>query len=312
MFHVACAADEGYIPHCAAMLNSLLAHNSEIVVHFLHGPSMDKTLIAQLKQMVSVENALFQSHEMADECLVGLPRLRNIPTLMWYRVYLPELLPDIDRILYVDADTLIMRELSELRSMDLAGCYVAAVENVFEKTLVNWPAQLGLPQAAGYFNSGVLLLNLEAMRIDNVCEKILEVGRASPVRLKWPDQDALNKVLGESRINLHPSWNCQSSLFYYPEAKELFGSETVKEAIRNPAIVHFEGGIKPWHFLCKHPYQKAYISHRNGTPWPVLKLDGISIGARVLRLLPMVWIIQFLKVAYGIRGRLSRFRRRLA
>ena len=303
MFHVACAADEGYIPHCAAMLNSLLAHNSEIVVHFLHGPSLDKTLIAQLKQMVSAENALFQSHEMADECLVGLPRLRNIPPLMWYRVYLPELLPDIDRILYVDADTLIMRDLSELRSMDLAGCYVAAVENVFEKTLVNWPDQLGLPHAAGYFNSGVLLLNLEAMRIDNVCEKILEVGHASPVRLKWPDQDALNKVLGESRIKLHPSWNCQSSLFYYPEAKELFGSEIVKEAISNPAIVHFEGGIKPWHYLSKHPFRKIYFRCRHQTPWPDIKLEGETWFNAMIKPLPTKWTILILTIVQRLHAR---------
>lgn len=299
--HVACAADQRYIPHCATMLSSLLDHNCEVVIHFLHSSNLNSTLISQLQDLVCARGALFQSHEMAENCLEGLPRLRNIPPLMWYRVYLPELLPDIDRVLYVDADTLIMSNLSELQNIDMTDCYVAAVENVFERALEAWPAQLGLPIEAGYFNSGVLLLNLNAMRFDNIHKQILDVGRTSPVRLRWPDQDALNKVIGGRRIKLHPRWNCQSSLFYYSEAGKLFGNTIVEEAINNPAIVHFEGGIKPWHYLSRHPYRQCYFEYRRNTPWPEVEIEGRSVVNIILRLLPHVSAISVLMVARRLR-----------
>ena len=63
---------------------------------------------------------------------------------MWYRIFLPELLPDVDRVLYLDADTIAVDSLAPLWEIDLDDSYLGAVTNVFQANHVHRPAELGL------------------------------------------------------------------------------------------------------------------------------------------------------------------------
>jgi lipopolysaccharide biosynthesis glycosyltransferase len=124
------------------------------------------------------------------------------------------------------------------------------------------------------------------MRRDDCTSRIEAFAKGRP--LLWPDQDALNVVLGDRRIALHPRWNCMNSVFQMPEARAVFGEGTVRDACRDPAIVHFEGPslVKPWHYLSKHPYRRAYRRHRAATPWPSYELEGRTWRRRMLKPLP--------------------------
>jgi len=309
---VACAADAAYLPHCAAMLHSLLARHATAHVHFLHSEAACPDGLSALASMVGRQGGRFTSHPIPAETLDGLPRLRDIPPLMWYRIRLPELLPALDRVLYLDADMLVVDDLTPLWQTQLAGYYLAAVSNVMEPYARDWPDALGLARAEDYFNSGLLLLNLDAMRRDDMPARLAAYGREAGKRLRWPDQDALNALLAHRRLPLHPRWNCQNSLFYYPRARDVFGADAVAEAVRNPAIVHFEGGgvVKPWHYLSRHPYRRHYVEHRRATPWPEIRLEGATPFNRLLRPLPTRWAIAVLKARYRARRYLARRLRR--
>jgi lipopolysaccharide biosynthesis glycosyltransferase len=204
---------------------------------------------------------------------------------MWYRIFLPGLLPQVDRVLYLDSDTLVVDSLHPLWDQAL-DAYVAAVPNVFEPQYADRPRQLGLPAEQTYFNSGVLLFNLTQMRAANCTEQIVSYARHES--LLWPDQDALNVVLGSRRVDLHPRWNCMNSLFLFPQARDVFGADAVREACANPAIVHFEGPelAKPWHYLSKHPFRADYRRHRAATPWPHFDVEGRTRTNKLLRPLP--------------------------
>src|SRR5262249_6196486 len=130
--------------------------------------------------------------------------------------------------LYLDADTLVVDDLAPLFTHGLDGRYVAAVANVLEPQFADRPQKLGLPAGQPYFNSGVLLLNLAAMRADHCTERILHCARTEP--LLWPDQDALNLVLGARSVMVHPRWNCMNSLYLFPQARDVFGAREVDEA----------------------------------------------------------------------------------
>lgn len=290
------------------MLHSVLIRHPDSGIHFLHGAETATSDYKPLAQMVKRMGGQWQAHYIPAERMAGLPRMRHIPAVMWYRVLLPALLPDVSRVLYLDCDTLIVDELTDLWRTDLHRQYVAAVSNVLESDARDWPQQLGL--AADYFNSGVLLLNLDAMRRDGLTEKLVSFGRQPPRRLRWPDQDALNVLLGPRRVALHPRWNCQNSLFYYRRASKVFGAKYVAEAVADPAILHFEGAYlaKPWHYLSKHPYRERYFEHRRATPWPRVQILGQNWYNRCLRLLPTRWTIALLKLIYRIRSRLAAMR----
>lgn len=306
MLHVACATDTAYAPHGATMLHSLCAHHprGSVHVHLLRDDSLDRGSAERLGSMIAALGARLTCHPIDAGAFTDLPAMNRIPPLMWYRVLLPELLPELDRILYLDCDTLVRADLSALWQTDLAGRYVAATDNVLERNYADRAERLGLPRGQRYFNSGVLLFNLAKMRQDRCSRALLDFGRSAGATLVWPDQDALNAVLGSRRVTLHPRWNCQNTLYYFPgRSAAVFGSAVVREAVRAPAIMHFEGpGLaKPWHYLCKHPHRAEYWQHRARTPWPGAVLEGRSWPNRILRLVPM----RLLPDAYGAARRLK-------
>jgi lipopolysaccharide biosynthesis glycosyltransferase len=244
-------------------------------------------------------------HGGLDERVDGLPVMDRIPGVMWYRVFLPELLPTTSRILYLDCDTLVVDDLSLLWDVDLQGSYLGAVDNAFEPGAERHATDLGLGSARDYFNSGVLLLNLDLMRTENATDAILECARTRS--LVWPDQDALNLVLGRRRLRLDPKWNCMNVLFY-GAPPSTFDPEAAKAAAAAPAILHFEGPemAKPWHYLNRHPRRSEYIAHRKATPWPDIDFEGRTLTNRALRPLPTRTVNRVLRLEQRARHRLGR------
>jgi lipopolysaccharide biosynthesis glycosyltransferase len=271
--HVACAAEGAYDAHSAAMLHSVLTNGGMpgVHVHYLHGPAFPQRSLARLERMVSGLGGTFVPHAIAPERVARLPVVAEFTVAMWFRILLPELV-DADRVLYLDVDTLVLDDLDPLWRTDLSGSYVGAVTNVLMPHHRHRPAQLGLADDA-YFNSGVLLMNLEAMRADDCTRAIADYAAAGGPALEWPDQDALNVVLGGRRTPLHPRWNAMNSL-QFDWAADVFGAEAVREARDHPAIRHFEGPgqNKPWNRGGDPRDRAQYFAHRRRTPWPGRRL----------------------------------------
>lgn len=277
--HLACASGIDYMPHCAAMLHSALTHleGRDVHVHYLHGPDIPDRSIRSLTEMIERKNGSASFLSIPDERIEGLPITQHFNRAMWYRVHLPELIPDVDRVLYLDADLIVLDSLGPLWDTDLADNYLAAVTNVFGPWDMHYPATLGV-SASSYFNTGVLLMNLEAMRRDDCTTALRDYALEHGETLWFCDQDAMNVLLGGRRLPLHPRWNCMNSLYIFPASTDVFGGDRVEEARRSPAVRHFEGGgaNKPWHYLCDHPMREAYFEHRRQTPWPNVKLEGFT------------------------------------
>jgi lipopolysaccharide biosynthesis glycosyltransferase len=213
-----------------------------------------------------------------DQRVAGLATRDIFPASHWYRVFLPELLPDLPRVLYLDADLIVLEPLRPLWEVDLAGNDVAAVTNVFQRDHVGRLDLLGLPAPEAYFNTGVMVMDLERMRREGRVREVLDYGLANREKLFWPEQDAMNVVLWRRRLPLHPRWNCMNSVINFPWSREVLGVEAVEEARRRPAIRHFEGPSinKPWHYLCEWEGRELYFQHRSQTPWPSYRLEGVT------------------------------------
>lgn len=279
--HVCCAADAAYAPHTGAMLHSVLVHRGErrVHVHYLHGPGFPSRDVVLLSEMVRREGGRIDFHEVADERVAGMPTVDGITAPMWYRVFLPELLPDVEHVLYLDADVIAVDDLGPLWETDLGDRWVAAVTNVFQLDHLHRPWELGIDPRE-YFNSGVLLMNLEQMRRDGRGEALVEHARGLGADTMWPDQDTLNVVLGERRLALHPRWNVMNSVLGFPWAAYVFAPRELAEACGRPGIRHFEGpsANKPWHLLAAGPGRAAYLQHRRLTPWPRARREGVTAG----------------------------------
>lgn len=285
--HVSCAADGGYAKHTAAMLHSVLTQSDalDVQVHFLHGPAFPARVRRRLEQMVEAAGASIDFLAMADDRVAGLATFDQITKEMWYRIYLPELLPEVERVLYLDGDTLALDSLRPLWETELGSHLVGAVTNV----LMPWPeaqgrpAELGLPGPEAYFNSGVLLLNLSQMRADAITDELLDFARSND--LVYPDQDALNAVMASRRLVLHPRWNCMNATLTHSSSQGVFDPDELEAARRRPGIRHFEGGglNKPWHRACHFEFRERYFEHRRETPWPRVRMEGPLVRRRPRR-----------------------------
>jgi lipopolysaccharide biosynthesis glycosyltransferase len=266
MLDVACAVKGAYVPHSAALIHSLLATGDDVRVHVLHASDLRPASRRRLQRLAGDRLVLW---EIDDERVAGLPVHNYFTAAMWYRVLLPELLPDVGRVLYLDVDTLALDSIAPLWELDLDGHLVGAVTNVFEAWRgTEHTDERGLAQA-DYYNSGVLLLNLDEIRRSGAIDELRDVALARGDALKWPDQDALNLVLGPRRLALHPRWNVMNSVLLFDNAVDVFGAEATDEARRAPAIRHFEGpgANKPWERGAEIPHRDLYRAHRRATPW---------------------------------------------
>lgn len=291
--HVALATDAAYLPWCAtAVLSCLHATAGPVVVHLLHAEDVPATALDRLRAMVEEAGGLLAPLPVADLDLGPLPSAvaAHGGAVSCARLLLPEALPHLDRVLYLDADTLVRRPLDGLWTADLGGHPVGAVRNVLAPDARDRLARLGLADTRRYLNSGVLVMDLARMRTAGTARALLACVRAHGDALLWVDQDALNLVLADDWQELHPRWNAQNSFWDWPSAaEEVLGAERVAEARADPAVLHFEGPwlCKPWHHLSHHVHVAAYRDVLAQTPWAGTPLVDRTLATRLIAQLPV-------------------------
>lgn len=269
--HLACASNERYAPQAAAMLRSVIATNppESIAIHYVHGGDLSTATQARLRGMLEAAGAEIEFLAIDPALADGLPILKQLPAVMWYRVFLPGLLPQLSRVLYLDCDMVVTDALKPLYDCDLEGHWLGAVTAPFADALRDWPIKLGLPTTGSYFSSGLLLFDLNALRKSDAERQIFAYGRQQGDALNWPDQDALNVVLHKHRLNLHPRWNFMNGIVRGSGTEDVFLAREIQQAAMHPAIVHFDGQNvgKPWQTGCRHPHRHLYFHHLRHTPW---------------------------------------------
>ena len=191
--------------------------------------------------------------------------------LTWARCFIGGVFAsETGNIVYLDIDTFVCRDLGELYDLDLGTDALAAVyedsraEGAGRDPAYWGNAALADPRATRYFNAGVLVLNPEVFRSENVLSRMMDwyaQHRAQATRL---DQDALNALFWNRIRALPPKWNycdgwCERQLKYSVREKEWRGNppQTILEAIGSPGIVHFWGKSKPWKWNHR-PERKRY------------------------------------------------------
>lgn len=290
--HVACAADRNYVPHIATLLKSLAANHGSrgVTVHFLHDASVDTEQLAKLRGQVEQSGMQLVCHLPSPSQLAGLPVTDRYPQAVWFRILLPALLPHVERVLYLDADTLVLQSLSPLWDLDLSGQPLAAVQDVPSPAHAHVPAEIGLASAEDYFNSGVLLMNLAEMRATDFYGQMRALDRKRYVT-GLPDQIALNAVAAGNWLHLHPKWNCMAPFIAGTSRFSDLESLSVeqRQAGASPCILHFEGAwqrTKPWQYRCEHPHQWLYLHYRSLTPFPLQQLEGRTLKNRIAKRTP--------------------------
>ena len=237
-----------------------------------------------------------------------------LPRSAWSRIFIPDLIPYAKRALYVDIDILVCDDCAPLFELDMQDAALGVVYESasYEGCEIN--KRLDIPASCpGYFNSGVLLMNLDVFRRENLSEHIMNTAAKYSGKLVAMDQDALNAALYDRVIRLHPRWNWHDrhtrlALMSSPTAPRWRANtpREVVEASIYPGIIHFIGFHKPWNYsnrLMQSQYETAI--RKSGLPG-FLPLPGWNVRTWLKRILyaPIYtltwWKIKRLSRKWGI------------
>lgn len=202
-----------------------------------------------LKNVASAANVRIDIRPMRFD-LSKLPSPKYFTPAAYSRLFIPQLCPDIERAVYLDADLIVRSDIRELFTVPLNGHPAAAARDPFQWTIggrAAWkPYVDSLPKNATYFNSGVFVMDLEMWRKENLSEQCFEYAIANPDKMRLVDQDAINAILLGRIQCLESVWNVPP----VSDLKETFKTFKVPEEWftweREAKIVHFMGPIKPW------------------------------------------------------------------
>lgn len=307
--------DANYLAPASAVMRSCLAHTDGQSLQFeiIHDESLSRHDRQRLEAMCGEAGAGITLRLMDERRLRGLPSVDRFGSTVWWRLFLPDLLEDVDRVLYLDCDTLVLASLRPLWGEDQGASALAAVANVVEPGMREHVAALGIQYPGGFFNAGVLLLQLDRMRDERSTDDLLDYSLRHQKMLTWNDQDALNVIFKNRWHALHPRWNAQNSLWGWRDwAIDVFGPGPVDEAVSAPAIRHFEGPtvVKPWHYLSPAPHRDIYRKMLAQTPWAATPMQDRTPSTVAIRLLPQRWRLDVYDRLLAVRSRLGRIRRR--
>lgn len=198
----------------------------------------------------------------------GLSERKSITQATYYRLFLTEILPQsLEKVLYLDGDIIVRQSLTELWNTDIEHCSIAAVNHP-EIIVSDFFSRLGYPAELGYFNAGVLLINLKRWRENNVVDSFIDFIEQHHKGLVAHDQDVLNYILKDDKKALPYKYNLMSCSIYKRLENDKAYYEDIKDAISNPTVVHFLLA-KPWWVYNRHlhPYRSTFFKYRNQTMW---------------------------------------------
>ena len=189
----------------------------------------------------------------------------------YYRLVIPSVLPQYDKVIYIDCDLVVLGDLAEMYDHDIEGYLIGGVRNPLHTAMKEHiEKELDL-DARKYVNAGVLLMNTAKMRRDGFeksCFDLLSSGR----RLRFMDQDVINLVCKDSIRYLDMTWNYE---WHYERLNTFKDSryhllegevEEYEEASKNIKILHYTGDVKPWN-NSKPRFGDVFWEYAKSTPF---------------------------------------------
>lgn len=254
-----------FLQHAAVCLASVLTNNPGMFFHIV--------IVSQPEENLDEEKLRRSLGRFANQSLTlrkfSVPREPPLPTRAHYtldiytRLWVAHFFPaEVDRVLYLDADLVVLGSIAPLWNFDLAGALMGAVDIPGSQRGVSL---LGMQAEDGYFNSGVLLIDLAQWRATRAQEEVLAYIRESPKLIDY-DQDALNACFHHRTRRLDFRWNVIRPFFQEPPTLPLERSELAK-ICREAHIIHFNGGLKPWSYFSDHPRRDEYHKYLHMTEW---------------------------------------------
>ena len=272
---------------------------------FINNKNIDKITVYLIDDNISDENKRLY-HELANKYNheiifldlsegikileeMGIPKYRGSYTT-YLKLFAFNLLPDnVKRVFFIDSDTVIVGDLSEIINLDMQNCVIGAVRDGITHP---YKVALGYDENDSWFNMGVMLVDVDKWKKDNAQQKIIQQLKKRKGYVAV-DQDLLNITQHGNIMTLHPRYNATPHHFVYKEKDfrkafpqgGFYSIEIMEEAQKYPVIRHFERfvGESAWHKNTAHPYALLFDKYLKLSLWKDYKKSPANLKG-VLRI----------------------------
>ena len=229
IMNVCYCCDEGYLEVTATSIVSLLENNRNVKLFLLLNDKAfsKKSILETVIKKYKVDYVIKQ----IDDIFKTMFDCRT--TGIFYRLLIPIEFNDTSKILYLDGDVMIKGNISELYNTELGDNALAAVRDHWKGIHVH--AKQVIENVEDYVNSGVLLMNLDYWRKNNISSVLLAYMQKYVNRLGYPDQDAINNILNDKIIRINQKWNM------FPHIEDSYNLYNSNKDL----IIHWTAA-KPW------------------------------------------------------------------
>jgi lipopolysaccharide biosynthesis glycosyltransferase len=273
---ICCAADEGYAIPLAAMIKSLLVnrHGQRIIELYIFDEGITEASKARLVESWAGDALTVHWLKFEPDKVAALPLWGEMKAIAYYKLMLPDYLPKaLSNAIWLDSDMIIKGDITNLWETPLDGQALLAAQDLAIPYIgstfgVAAYKALGIAPYAKYFNSAVMLINLNWWRENDLGGQVLAYLKRQYQTVYLWDQDGLNAVLAGRWGELDPRWNQIASIcgraFY--RASHL-PRDTYQLVINDPWIVHYAGTFKPWRYDNNNPSRALYFQYVDMTAW---------------------------------------------
>ena len=260
---VVLSANNYYVPYVATVLSSILTNSSAKYNYdiLLMNKDINPHEQKKLKSIIEDKSNFslrFINVSRFEESFKSLFLRGHFTIETWFRLLLPEILPDYDKVLYLDSDLVVNADIAELYNTNidkylLAACHdadTAGLYNGFEPKKKNYMDNiLKIAKPYDYFQAGVILFNLAEFRKQLKTDETLKF--AASYEWELLDQDVLNYLAQEKVKFVDMAWNVMYDWNYIRIKKIVsrapkYLQDEYMTAHANPKIIHYAGPDKPW------------------------------------------------------------------
>jgi len=308
--NIAYSCNEAYIQHTGISMLSLFENNKdfdEIDVYFITKDVSDESilLLQELTEKYQRKLIIIPFEKLCSRLKINNMG-RHIETV-YSKLFFSQL-EGIDKILYLDSDTIVDSSLESLWEKNIEEYLVAGVRTF----TIDAIEDLGLKKNDILINDGIVLMNLNKFRKLNIEDKFvksIEVFNGEPPILS---EGILNLVCRGKILALHPKYNLMSGFFDYKKhmlyrISDYYSNEIIDQAIKTPIIIHYLSALygRPWFNNCTHPLKNKYLLYKSMSYWkdvPLLK-NKIGFKSYLIKVFFSIFPSKIIRFVRGIKNK---------
>lgn len=284
--------------------------NLEELIVYLLGENISEQNIIELEKI---------GHKYGRKVIIiDVPQL-NIPSSLvsvrwplsaFTRLISGKILPsDVEKILYLDCDTVVLGDISELEDVDFNGNIVMGVKDCISGT---YKKNIGLNKNSPYVNAGVILFDMTALRRIDIALEIEKYMSKYMKLINYADQDILNGIFLDRIGEINPKFDVMTIdvVHTHEEIRQLrrptnfYTKNEIDEAKINPTIIHYTTNMKvvrPWFSNTNHPFSNEFKRYMDMSVWKNKKLHKMVFDSKEAKVIGL--ISKFPKcIAYNVLG----------